>query len=433
VSSNANALIVPPVETYDGETVEAAVAAARAHHGDNARLSEPYPVFKGGVAGFFANRRWAVDVNLSDEVSADEPSLSGDVAEAEALLSADPTPDALTLYTAASTTTPHAAGLPRLAAAPVEEHRVGEFVQPGAFAQALAAASQDATVARATHTVLGSTDPALTAPLDDQSRVSTPTFWPTAPATPAGDPHVTVGPSPFPSVTVIAPNVTVTPDLTVAPVPAWLRTALDGVDADLLDDAFATSVATDGAAVAVTALFAQHHRHPGMPVLDGGEVVVVAGIGAGVVASARSVAEFVGAPSTSVHAAGSSAAISEVHHTRRIKTVADATGLAKREQRAPVVVAVDLGWTGASDTLVEVVAALNPVATWAVVDATRRTTDLAAWLSRAGVAVDGLVVENVEHTSAVTDSLTLGAPIMFLDGRPATPKQWTGLIMAGAC
>jgi hypothetical protein len=90
--------------------------------------------------------------------------------------------------------------------------------------------------------------------------------------------------------------------------------------------------------------------------------------------------------------------------------------------RTPGVVVVDAPASLVADPLGQqwvgdVVAALGATAVWAVVDATRRTDDLEAWL---GVLpeVEALAAHSVAATSRPDEIHRLSAPVAVVDGRP---------------
>jgi len=76
----------------------------------------------------------------------------------------------------------------------------------------------------------------------------------------------------------------------------------------------------------------------------------------------------------------------------------------------------------------QALATLDAEAVWLVVPATRKTDDVARWASRLG-RTDGLVVTDVDASSDPASVLQLGMPVAWLDGRPATPGVWAGLIV----
>lgn len=74
------------------------------------------------------------------------------------------------------------------------------------------------------------------------------------------------------------------------------------------------------------------------------------------------------------------------------------------------------------------IGALEASAVWLVVPATRKTEDVAHWAERLG-RVDGLVVTDVDASSDPASVLQLNIPVAWLDGRPATPGAWAGLLV----
>ena len=74
-----------------------------------------------------------------------------------------------------------------------------------------------------------------------------------------------------------------------------------------------------------------------------------------------------------------------------------------------------------------VLAALEPSATWGVVEATRKTEDVAAWVNGLG-GVDALAVNDVDATSSPAAVLQLEIPVGRIDGRPASPALWAALL-----
>ena len=74
-----------------------------------------------------------------------------------------------------------------------------------------------------------------------------------------------------------------------------------------------------------------------------------------------------------------------------------------------------------------VLAALEPEATWGVVDATRKTEDVAAWVSGLG-GVDALAVNDIDATTSPASVLQLDIPVGRIDGRPASPALWAALL-----
>ncbi len=69
---------------------------------------------------------------------------------------------------------------------------------------------------------------------------------------------------------------------------------------------------------------------------------------------------------------------------------------------------------------------------WAVVDATRRTADVEAWLRDVAPAggVDAVSLVDTAATAVPAAGLDLAAPVALLEGRPATPAAWVSLLAA---
>lgn len=100
-----------------------------------------------------------------------------------------------------------------------------------------------------------------------------------------------------------------------------------------------------------------------------------------------------------------------------------------RKRTTPTIVVVDAPMNvKAARWNRQALAALDAEAVWLVVPATRKTDDVARWASRLG-RTDGLVVTDVDASSDPASVLQLGLPVAWLDGRPATPGAWAGLIV----
>jgi hypothetical protein len=73
-------------------------------------------------------------------------------------------------------------------------------------------------------------------------------------------------------------------------------------------------------------------------------------------------------------------------------------------------------------------ATLHAQAVWLVVPATRKTDDVAGWAHRLGRA-DAVMVTDADTSADPASILQLGLPVTWLDGRPATPGAWAGLLV----
>lgn len=100
-----------------------------------------------------------------------------------------------------------------------------------------------------------------------------------------------------------------------------------------------------------------------------------------------------------------------------------------RKRTTPTIAVVDAPMTvKAARWNRQALATLDAEAVWLVVPATRKTDDVAKWASRLG-RTDGLVVTDVDASSDPASVLQLGFPVAWLDGRPATPGAWAGLLV----
>ncbi|TXR55085.1 hypothetical protein [Quadrisphaera setariae] len=111
----------------------------------------------------------------------------------------------------------------------------------------------------------------------------------------------------------------------------------------------------------------------------------------------------------------------------------NAEALRAREDGRPLVVALPapIGASAAHRAAMgEVLAALGADEVWAVVDATRRLPDTAAWLEQLGAVtpVDALALVNVDATSAPAAALGLPQPVVVLGDRPASPRAWARVL-----
>ena len=99
-----------------------------------------------------------------------------------------------------------------------------------------------------------------------------------------------------------------------------------------------------------------------------------------------------------------------------------------RRRDRPSVVVVDTELSGDKPAWAyHVLAALEPEATWGVVEATRKTEDVAAWINGLG-GVDALAVNDIDATTSPASVLQLDVPVGRIDGRPASPALWAALL-----
>jgi hypothetical protein len=109
---------------------------------------------------------------------------------------------------------------------------------------------------------------------------------------------------------------------------------------------------------------------------------------------------------------------------------ADDRRRAWRRRRTPTIVAVDAPVSldpGGTSWALHLVDALEPSQVWGVVDATRKTEDVAAWNELVG-GIDALAVTHLHATSSPAAILGAGIPVGLIDGHDATPARWAAVL-----
>ena len=146
-----------------------------------------------------------------------------------------------------------------------------------------------------------------------------------------------------------------------------------------------------------------------------GDAVLVIGIGADALATARSMAAAAG--SSSVRTAGS-------YRVEGIEHVVGRQGVVSARAAAviggePLFIAFGLGLDGSLRA--NALAEMKPDQTWLAVDATRKPSDTEAWVRKAGwaVPVDALAVLGRDNTLTPTTVNDLDLPIGWIDNRRA--------------
>ncbi|GAA0742760.1 hypothetical protein Drose_31675 [Dactylosporangium roseum] len=186
----------------------------------------------------------------------------------------------------------------------------------------------------------------------------------------------------------------------------------------------ATSADTYSAIVEAFAALPDAEPAPDAP----GETLVVVGESAHAVDVARWVAETQRLDGDHILFAGRNAAAAGIEAKRRITGPHDARLWAKklRKSDAPSVVAVEAAldeahWAAA------IIEAVRPVAVWVVVDASRKTSDVAHHLQ--GLRrVDAICLRGTMASGDPASPLSLRLPVALLDGRPSTPYQWAAML-----
>lgn len=229
-----------------------------------------------------------------------------------------------------------------------------------------------------------------------------------APRAPGVDPEVLAG--------IVARAGLVATGEPVAPAPAPVTPIADSVSRDR---SMATVTTLPGVETPVHAAAPKAPRRPG-------DVLVLVGEVGPAFETARTLAASLRIPTERVRVV-SPAPVAGLAEEQRVSDVLEArlAGAQLAMERTPGIVVIDaplalVADANGCDWVDDVVAALDPTAVWAVVDATRRHEDLVRWL---GVLpqLEALAVHGVAVTSDPEAVHHLGVPVALVDGR-AVPE-----------
>jgi hypothetical protein len=159
-----------------------------------------------------------------------------------------------------------------------------------------------------------------------------------------------------------------------------------------------------------------------------GETLLVIGESTHAMDVARIVADMLRLDGSDVLFAGRNAAAAGIDPRRRITGPHDARQRAKRLRRsdAPSVVAVEAA-LDESDWAASIVEGIRPAAVWVVIDASRKTSDVAHHLQ--GLRrVDAIALRATLSSGDPASALSLRLPVALLDGRPPTPHAWAAML-----
>jgi hypothetical protein len=473
-----------PTHRLTGNDLEALLARVPAEHGPDAVIVEANKLRTGGVAGFFAKESFEVVVEVPDGTTASHrpptgagtgrpargltiddlvaAASDGDGFEASAASGA-----ALSATSASGARAPQRplrAALapdrspPTPAAAPTPSDATST---PTASTPAAAPTPSDATT---TPAAAPTPSDATTTPT-----ASTPTLSTdgapfadvlgrlvrdlTAEGAPAGATNEDqVAPDapfePFQAVRVVGPRVPSTPDVaTMAPAtapdaavglqvatPALPRPALEPAwlaQLGVPEEVAANLLPAGDPAIELLRMLERIPRPEALPTAPGCVIAVI-----GERDQAQEVAEAI-AGSLRLDPDGIVVAAprfgrSPLPQERRITCAehADDRRRAWRRRRTPTIVAVDAPVSldpGGTSWALHLVDALEPSQVWGVVDATRKTEDVAAWNELIG-GIDALAVNHLHATSSPAAILGAGIPVGLIDGRDATPARWAAML-----
>lgn len=417
---------MPAQRTFDGDTLEAALARVTDVHGSAARILGAEKVRTGGLGGFFARERFEVLVELPEHV---DPAESGE-------------PPAAATPRSILDLADQVSDVERQAAPPAAAPPAAATVRPPSGDAPYAPSTEGRTFQEVLRGLVGDaglTGPEVERPVSDldsrpappaAERVVAPVVWPVA-----STPSETVAASaPAPdaaaetvaaSVPVAAPEPAPRPDVHApgsrpgAALTASLRAL--GVPQDLLDSVEGTGSEAQQVLATLEPLLVP----PPPLIVDRGDVVVVVGERAVAIQAASVAAAQLGQVPGDVVVAGAGRA--GVNSLRGPEEAA-----ARRpawRSCSPTVVAVCANDNASGRMWVqEMIAALEPVAVWAAVRADRKPEDVATWAAALG-GVSALAVGACAETVSPASMLGAGLPIASVEGRRSTPAAWTALLV----
>ncbi|GID96865.1 hypothetical protein ACFQFC_26250 [Amorphoplanes digitatis] len=181
----------------------------------------------------------------------------------------------------------------------------------------------------------------------------------------------------------------------------------------------------------VLGVLASRPAAPGVPDAPG-EILVLCGDLDHALPLGRKLCEQAGIDQAHLLLGGPTAAGTGLHSSKVLGDPPAAATRAERLQNADHawIVVVDAKVGGTDPIWVsDMCEALGATAVWAVVDATRKTTDTARHLRMLG-DVEALVVHSLDLTSDPATVLGLERPVVSLDGKPATPHAWAAMLCA---
>lgn len=409
---------MPTRIVVEGPQLEPLLQQVADEYGGRATIVSANKVRSGGLGGFFAKQRFELSVEVADDEPVIEPAPQAsllDLADAREDRFEAHGPETPAAPTASTTPVPTApvTTAPVTTAPTVAPVRSGHAVVTPVAIPALSSAVEPRT-------------PAMAGAPARASMISTSgAAFAEVMAGLQGDlAKAAAHPAPLP-----------TP---ARPTPANGRRAYRGPDlpeqplvADLRALGFPTELAGratgDDPYQAVLAALAE--LSPPAPPNRPGELLVVVGELATAVRTADAVARALRLDPAQILLAGPSTAGTNIHPSRRITGATDAERRARKIERAdtPYVVVVDAPIGVDGPWAESILQALDPTATWATVDATRKPGDTATHLRTLG-RVDALAVFHAEICADPGTVLALPAPVALLDGAPAGAHEWAALL-----
>ena len=399
---------------YEGPDLEALLEQVRAELGTSTKIVSANKIRSGGVAGFFAKERFEVVVEhdgivLPSADVANDPTIS--------VRPRDIAPSLMDLVDQVSAD--ERAAAPRISTESEPFASILERVARDAGVPSQPAAAQDAD------DEIDVTDAEVVAPAPVIS--ASPVLPAPAPA-PAGEKPAMPAPAVVVQPTPAAP-------IAAAPIPASvnLPAPSNHVGALVKMGLPAPYVpAAPSPAAVEAALRASLSRLPGAPAMPKttGSVVAVVGESSAALALARDLSAEAGLDPDAVTIATRKRLPARTPENMVITGSDDAMEKRRswRRRDRPSVVVIDTDLCAEKPAWAyHVLAALEPEATWGVVEATRKTEDVAAWVDGLG-GLDALAVNDLDATTSPAAVLQLDVPVGRIDGRTASPSLWAALL-----
>lgn len=404
---------------FEGPDLEALLEHVRGELGSGIKILSANKIRSGGIAGFFAREQFEVIVEHDEALRTRPPDTAADDQQTS-VRPRDLAPSLMDLVDQVSAE--ERASAPRISTESEPFASVLERVARDAGVANPAPPDDDTDDTIEIDTAEGAE--VLDADGDeDPAHRATPTatnvaHTPTVIADQRPDAPTTIPPSPLPAPVPTLTNVPAAPGHSGALVKMGLPPR------------YVPAVPSSAALEA--ALRSSLSRLPSAPPMprSTGAVVVVVGERQAAMKMARDMASEAGLDPDSIVLATSKRVPARSAQHLVISGSDDAAEKRRswRRRDRPSVVVVDSELGGEKPAWAfHVLAALEPEATWAVVDATRKTEDVAAWMHQLG-GVDALAVNGIDATVSPAAVLQLDVPVGHIDGRRASPALWAALL-----
>lgn len=401
---------------YEGADLETVLEQVREELGSGTKIVSANKIRSGGVGGFFARERFEVIVEHDEALLLSRPVAAVADDPQQSVRPRDLAPSLMDLVDQVSAE--ERAAAPRIS------------TESAPFAAVLERVARDAGVAPAHAAAAEPED--VEEDEDDDEAIE-------AVAAPAPAPAPVAAPAPAPTPAPVPAVVEARPDPFAArPMPATVISSAPStggghVGALVKLGLPATYVpAVPSPAAVEAALRSSLTRLPSAPPMPRttGAVVVVVGERQAAMKVARDLAGEAGLDPDTITLATSKRAPARSPQHLLINGSDDAAekrrSWRRRDRPSLVVLDAELGAEKPAWAY-HVLAALEPEATWGVVDATRKTEDVAAWMQGLG-GVDALAVNDVDATVSPAAVLQLDVPVGRIDGRTASPALWAALL-----